>query len=161
MADKKIRELAKELILESKKEGMLFTDLVAILREEKEKLKEEMTERNIVRTAEEEVFRKKASSFLEEAKNNSNCITKFHTKNFMEKYMEILCVYFSYRHLCQNHMELRKVVADRVKIKPESLITYERRLKEIALVYIPTDGLYKMENGIIISRLVDYIINAE
>ena len=158
---KEIRELARKLIKKSNQEGMLFSELVAILREEKEKLKEERTERHIARTAEEELFRKKAKAFLEEAKSNPISKTKFHTRNFMEKYLEILCVYFSYRNLCNNNVELRAVVADRLRIKPASIITYERKLKEIALAYISTDGIYKLENGIIISKLVDYIIKSE
>lgn len=153
----KIRELARELILESNKEGMLFSDLVIILREEKQKLREEATENYITRTADEICFKEKAEKFLKKAKSNPNCKTKFHTKNFMEKYLEILCVYFSYRDLCKNQVELRKVVADRLKIKPISLTTYEKNLKQIALTYISFKNIHKLENGIIISKLVDYI----
>lgn len=156
---KGIRELAKELILESKKEKMLFSDLVIILREEKEKLREEATESHIARTTEEKVFREKAETFLKKAKENPNCKTKFHTKNFMEKYLEILCVYYSYGKLCDDNVQLRGVVADRMKVKPGSITTYERCLKEIALFYVSADNIHKLENGIIISRLVDYIIN--
>lgn len=156
---KEIRELARKLIEKSNQEGMLFSELVTILREEKEKLREEATESHIARTTEEEVFREKAETFLKRAKDNPDCKTKFHTKNFMEKYLEILCVYFSYRNLCNDNVELRAVVADRLKVKPASIITYERKLKEIALAYIFADDIHKLENRVIISRLVDYIIN--
>ena len=158
-SNEKVRGLSRELILEAFNDGILFSDLITIMREEKEKIRKERIQDRIARSPEEMDFRKKAETFLEKAKRNMKCVTNFHTENFAEKYLEILCVYFTYGK-CQEASDLRELTGDRLRLKPDFLFPYEGRLKEIALAYISPDAFHRRSNKEVISALVEYILKS-
>lgn len=96
---KTIREDVHDLIIKSRSQGIVFSDLIKMLKEENGKIREELLEERVRRSDEERMFRKKAIKKLNSMKNMTYQVQGIDIKVFKKEQqinncLELLCTFY-------------------------------------------------------------------
>ena len=125
---KSLREEIHDLIIKAMEQGIGFTNLLKMIKEEKDKIDQEKLEQGIERSKKEKEFRNKGLKMFHSLKATYSetvsymmCSRIFRNKRQMNNCLEILCVF--YKKETQNIHEVLHELEERLQIKEEAILS--------------------------------------
>lgn len=135
---KTIREEVHDLVAKSIEQGIVFSDLVEMLKEENDTIRGKLFEERVIRSDAEKKFREKAIKKLDSIKDMTYQIHGVNTKVFKQKRqinncLEILCVL--YVKGIENDEDSYSELQRRLKLQRQSIQTNIKILNKLVAVY--------------------------